>query len=331
MCSVLEAVLLSSPMSFVSMLEQEGRKGAGLLKKYKQNIDRPISAILSLNTIAHTVGAAGVGAQSLKVFGNEYFAVTSAVLTLLILIFSEIIPKTIGAAYWRQIALPSARIIHACVIVTYPLVYLSEHLTHAISGNKQSLSVSREEVSAMVTVGAEEGVFEKKENRMIQNLLKLDDITAREIMTPSSVVEMAEESMTLGEFYKNDAFRAYSRIPVYKEENDDYIIGYVLRQNILEKLSEDKFEMRLSDILRPILTFQETESVSDVWEKLLGKKEHISVIIDEYGCFRGIVTMEDVIETMLGTEIVDEKDTVTDMQELARAQWQEQQEQHEQP
>ena len=142
MCSVLEAVLLSSPMSFVSMLEQEGRKGAGLLKKYKQNIDRPISAILSLNTIAHTVGAAGVGAQSLKVFGNEYFAVTSAVLTLLILIFSEIIPKTIGAAYWRQIALPSARIIHACVIVTYPLVYLSEHLTHAISGNKQSLSVS---------------------------------------------------------------------------------------------------------------------------------------------------------------------------------------------
>lgn len=137
--------------------------------------------------------------------------------------------------------------------------------------------------------------------------------------------------MTLGEFYKNDAFRAYSRIPVYKEENDDYIIGYVLRQNILEKLSEDKFDMRLSDILRPILTFQETESVSDVWEKLLGKKEHISVIIDEYGCFRGIVTMEDVIETMLGTEIVDEKDTVTDMQELARAQWQEQQEQHEQP
>lgn len=271
-----------------------------------------------------------MGAQSLKVFGNEYFAATSAILTLLILIFSEIIPKTIGAAYWRQIAIPAARITHVCVIVTYPLVYLSEHLTHAISGNKQSLSVSREEVSAMVTVGAEEGVFEKKENRMIQNLLKLDDITVREIMTPSSVVEMAEEGMTLGEFYKNDAFRTYSRIPVFNADNDDYIIGYVLRQNILEKLSEDKFDMRLSDILRPILTFQETESVSDVWEKLLAKKEHISVIIDEYGCFRGIVTMEDVIETMLGTEIVDEKDTVTDMQELARAQWLEQQEQQEQ-
>ncbi|GAY29601.1 cBS domain protein [Prevotella sp. MGM2] len=330
MCSVLEAVLLSSPMSFISMLEQEGKKGAALLKKYKQNIDRPISAILSLNTIAHTVGAAGVGAQSLEVFGNEYFAATSAILTLLILILSEIIPKTIGAAYWRQIAIPAARVIHMLVFITYPLVVLSELVTRIFAGKKQAVSVSREEVSAMVTVGAEEGVFEKKENRMIQNLLKLDDITAREIMTPSSVVEMAEESMTLGEFYKNDAFRSYSRIPVYNIENDDYIIGYVLRQTILEKLSEDKFNMRLSDILRPVLTFSETESVSDVWEKLLAKKEHISVIIDEYGCFRGIVTMEDVIETMLGTEIVDEKDTVTDMQELAREKWQEQQEQQEQ-
>lgn len=203
-------------------------------------------------------------------------------------------------------------------------------LTKLISPKKAALSVSREEVSAMITVGVEEGVFEKKENRMIQNLLKLDDITARDIMTPSSVVEIAEESTTLSEFYKNPAFRAYSRIPIYNEENDDYIKGYVMRQTILEKLAEDKFNQRLSDIVRPVLTFQETESVSKIWEKLLAKKEHISIIIDEYGCFRGIVTMEDVIETMLGTEIVDEKDTVTDMQELAREKWQEQKEQQEQ-
>ena len=278
-CSVLEAVLLSSPMSFVSMLEREGRPGAALLKKYKQDIDKPISAILTLNTIAHTVGATGVGVQSEVLFGSEYFALTSAILTLLILVLSEILPKTI------------------------------------------------EEVSAMVTVGAEEGVFEKKENSMIQNLLKLDDIKARDIMTPSSVVEMAEESMSLREFYQNEAFRTYSRIPVYNEENDDYIKGYVLRQSILERLTEDKFDLRLSDIVRPILTFQETEPVSNIWEKLLAKKEHISIIIDEYGCFSGIVTMEDDIETMLGTEIVDEKDKVTDMQEFAREKWQEQQEQ----
>ncbi len=325
LCSILEAVLLSAPMSYVSMLEKEGRKGAALLKKYKQDIDKPIAAILSLNTISHTVGAAGVGAQSEAVFGSEFFAITSAVLTLLILVFSEIIPKTIGAAYWRQMAIPCSRIIHVLVVITYPLVLMSEAITHFFSSKKQQASVSREEVSAMVTVGAEEGVFEKKENRMIQNLLKLDDICARDIMTPSSVAEIAEESMTLREFYHNEAFRQFSRIPVYNDENDDYIKGYVLRQTILEKLSEDKFDLRLSDIMRPVLTFSETEDVAHVWEKLLAKKEHISIIIDEYGCFRGIVTMEDVIETMLGTEIVDEKDTVTDMQEFAREKWQEQQ------
>lgn len=314
-------------MSFVSMLEKEGRKGAPLLKKYKQDIDKPIAAILSLNTISHTVGAAGVGAQSEAIFGSQFFAITSAILTLLILVFSEIIPKTIGASYWRKMAIPCARIIHVLVIVTYPLVLMSELITHIFSSKKQQTSVSREEVSAMVTVGAEEGVLEKKENRMIQNLLKLDDVKARDIMTPSSVAEIAEESMTLREFYQNDAFRQFSRIPVYNEENDDYIKGYVLRQTILEKLSEDKFNLRLTDIIRPVLTFQENENVGKIWEQLLAKKEHISIIIDEYGCFRGIVTMEDVIETMLGTEIVDEKDTVTDMQEFAREKWQEQQQQ----
>ena len=326
LCSVLEAVLLSTPMTFVSMLESEGRTGASLLKKYKQDIDKPISAILTLNTIAHTVGAAGVGAQSQEIWGDEFFALTSAVLTFLILVLSEIIPKTIGASYWRQLAIPAARIIHTLVIITYPFVLLSEFITHFFSSNHQPMTVSREEVSAMVNVGAEEGVLATKENRMIQNLLKLDDMKARDIMTPSSVVEMAEESMTLREFYRHDAYSTYSRIPVYNEENDDFIKGYVLRQTILEKLSEDKFELRLTDIVRPVLTFQENEPVSKIWEKLLAKKEHISVIIDEYGCFRGIVTMEDVIETMLGTEIVDEKDTVTDMQELAREKWQEQQE-----
>lgn len=329
LCSVLEAVLLSTPMSFITMKEQDGSKTAQLLKKYKLENEKPLAAILSLNTIAHTIGAAGVGAQSDKVFGNEYFAVTSALLTLLILVLSEIIPKTIGANYWRQLAIPMTRIIHGLVTLTYPLVIMSDFITRLVSPRVQPISVSREEVSAMVTVGAEEGVLEKKENRMIQNLLKLDDITARDTMTPSSVVEMAEESMTLREFYSHTEYSTYSRIPIFNEENDDYIKGFVLRQTILEKLSEDKFTLRLSDIMRPVLKFQETESVAKIWETLLAKKEHISIIIDEYGCFRGIVTMEDVIETMLGTEIVDEKDKVTDMQELAREKWQEQQEQQE--
>lgn len=326
LCSILEAVLLSTPMSFITMKEQEGVKIAQLLKKYKIENERPLAAILSLNTIAHTIGAAGVGAQSNEIFGDEYFAITSSILTLLILVLSEIIPKNIGANYWRQLAIPATKLIHILVIIAYPLVLMSDWLTRLMPAKKQVLSVSREEVSAMVAVGAEEGVLEKEENSMIQNLLKLDDITARDIMTPSSVVEIAEENITLKEFYQNEAYRAYSRIPVYNEENDDYIKGYVLKQTILEKLSEDKFGMHLSEVTRPILSFQENVSVSEIWETLLAKKEHISIIIDEYGCFRGIVTMEDVIETMLGTEIVDEKDTVTDMQELARERWQEQKE-----
>ena len=327
LCSVLEAVLLSTPMSYISMRENQGSKTATLMKQYKNNVDRPVGAILSLNTIAHTIGSAGVGAESIKIFGEQYFGLISAILTLLILVLSEIIPKTIGASYWRSLAMPSTRIIRVLILITYPLVLLSELITKVFTPRGNQASMSREEVSAMVTVGAEEGVLEKKENRMIQNLLKLDDVKARDIMTPSSVAEIAEESMTLREFYQNDAFRQFSRIPVYNEENDDYIKGYVLRQTILEKLSEDKFNLRLTDIIRPVLTFQENENVGKIWEQLLAKKEHISIIIDEYGCFRGIVTMEDVIETMLGTEIVDEKDTVTDMQEFAREKWQEQQQQ----
>ena len=327
-CSILEAVLLSTPTSFVTMKEDEGASGATLLKALKENIDRPISAILCLNTIAHTIGAAGVGAEATKVFGEEYFGVISVVLTILILVFSEIIPKSIGARYWRSLACPTAFVIRGMVIITYPLVVLSEYIMKIFSGSEQPVSVSRDEVSAMVKVGAEEGVFETEENRMIQNLLRLDSITAHEIMTPSVVVASADEQMTLKDFYLEKEYSTYSRIPVY-EEDDNYITGYVLRQTVLEKLTEDKFSMRLADIVRPILKFEESTSVSGIWEMMLAKKEHISVIFDEYGCMRGIVTMEDVIETMLGYEIVDEKDTVEDMQELAREKWQRMQEEDE--
>jgi len=325
-CSVLEACLLSTPMSFITMKEEEGSKAASTLKKLKQDIDRPISAILSLNTIANTGGATAVGYQASVVWPSNSTAtgLVAAGLTLLILVCSEIIPKTIGANYWRKLILPATPVLRGLVVIAWPLVVLAQGITRFISPKEPQASVSREEVSAMVSVGTEEGVFKKKEDRMIQNMLKLSNITAREIMTPSSVVEMAEETMTLREFYQNESFRNFSRIPVYKD-NDDYITGYVLRQTILERLSEDKFDLTLEEIARPILKFQETDNVAAIWEKLLAKKEHISAVIDEFGCLRGIVTMEDVIETMLGTEIVDEKDTITDMQEYAREQWKEQQ------
>lgn len=320
-CSVLEATILSTPITFINTLEQQGAKGAARLKKLKTDIDRPISAILVINTIANTVGASLVGAEAAKLFASTGVGVISGVFTFCILVFSEIIPKTIGSNYWRSLAVPASSIIQFLIYITFPIVWLVEKFTRFITDDSAP-AVSREEVVAMVSTGAEEGVLEKEENKMIQNLLKLDDVTAHEIMTPSSVVTMAESSQTIREFYNSDDFAKFSRIPLYEEENDDYITGYVLKQEILEKLAQDKFNIKLKDLARPILSFREDESVSNIWEKLLENKEHISVIIDEYGSMRGIVTMEDVIETMLGFEIVDEKDEVVDMQELAKEQWQ---------
>lgn len=319
LCSVLEATLLSTPLSYITGLEEQGVKGAERLKRLKQNSDRPISAILCLNTIANTVGASIVGSLVYEVYGDALVGIFSTIFTLAILIFSEIIPKTVGSSYWRSLALPASAIISMMIFITFPLVWVLEHLQRLISSNSNQVSVSREDISAMVSVATEEEVIEKDEKKMIQNLLKLDEVTAHEIMTPSVVVEMVPGTMTIREFY--DSENTHSRILIYDEENDEYVTGYVLRQEVLEKMAEDSFDTTLDDIIRPIMTFGEDDSVADIWEKLLEKKEHISAILDEYGSLRGIVTMEDVIETMLGQEIVDEKDEVVDMQEYAKDQW----------
>ena len=319
LCSMLEATLLSTPLSFITGLEEQGIKGSARLKKLKQDPDRPISAILCLNTIANTVGASIVGSLVYEVYGDALVGAFSTIFTLAILFFSEIIPKTIGTSYWRSLALPASSIISGMIFISYPLVWILEKFTKLISSRSEQVSVSREDISAMVSVATEEEEIEKEEKKMIQNILKLDEMTAHEIMTPSVVVEMVPGNMTIKEFYESD--NTHSRILIYDEENDEYVTGYVLRQEVLEKMAEDKFTTTLDEIIRPILTFGEEDSVSDIWEKLLERKEHISAILDEYGSLRGIVTMEDVIETMLGHEIVDEKDEVVDMQEYAKEQW----------
>ena len=319
LCSMLEATLLSTPLSYITGLEEQGVKGSLRLKRLKQNPDRPISAILCLNTIANTVGASIVGSLVYEVYGDPLVGIFSTIFTLAILIFSEIIPKTIGTSYWRKLAIPASAIISGMIFIAFPLVWILEHMTRLISSGSNQVSVSREDISAMVSVATEEEVIETEEKKIIQNLLKLDEVTAHEIMTPSTVVEMADSSMTVREFYDSDL--THSRILIYDDDNSDYVVGYVLRQTVLEKMAEDKFQISIRDIARPILTFSEDESVGNIWEKFLEKKEHISVIIDEYGTFRGLVTMEDVIETMLGQEIVDETDEVVDMQEYAKEQW----------
>lgn len=316
LCSILEAVLLSTPMSFISMKENEGNKTAILMKRYKNNVDRPVGAILSLNTITHTIGSAGVGAESIKIFGEEYFGLISAILTLLILVLSEIIPKTIGASYWRSLAMTSTKIIRVLIFITYPLVLLSEVITKIFTPKSHQVSVSREEVSAMVDVGTTEGIFRESESKIIKSCIHLAGVKAREIMTPSIVVETANMSLTIKEFYDQQTWN-FSRIPVY-DTNKDYIVGYVLKDMVLKALSDDKFDTKLSDMVRSILSFNEDDSVYQIWEKMLEKREHISIIVDEYGCLRGVVSMEDIIETMTGVEIVDEDDVAVDMQAFAK-------------
>ena len=255
LCSVLEAVLLSTPMSYISMRENQGSKTATLMKQYKNNVDRPVGAILSLNTIAHTIGSAGVGAESIKIFGEQYFGLISAILTLLILVLSEIIPKTIGASYWRSLALPSTRIIRVLILITYPLVLLSELITKVFTPRGNQASMSREEVSAMVDVGTTEGIFRESESKLIKSCIALSGVKARQIMTPSIVVESACQDLTVKDFQAKQSW-SFSRIPVYAGDKD-YITGYVLKDAVLKLLSEDQFHVKLSDLKRPILTFRE--------------------------------------------------------------------------
>ena len=322
LCSILESVLMSTPISFITMKEDEGYKPAPLFRKYKENIERPIAAILALNTIANTVGAAGVGRQATEVFGSEWFGLVSAVTTILILIFSEIIPKTIGTSYYKSLMGFSTRVIRVLIILMYPLVIVIEGLGKLLSRkDEDEPEVSREEVSAMANVGEEEGVIDEDENKIIQNVIKLDNVKAFDVMTPRVVSAVAPESMTLKEFYKGKTFEHHSRIPVYGE-SPEYITGYVLRGDALEALADDKFEMKLADIKRTVTCFDEEKSVSEIWDELLAKREQIGVIIDEYGAFQGIITLEDIIETIFGLEITDESDEAVDMQQLARDRWQ---------
>lgn len=320
LCSILESVLMSTPISYITMREDEGYKLATLFKKFKTDTSRPIAAILSLNTIANTIGAAGVGKQATEVFGSEWFGLVSAAMTIIILVCSEIIPKTIGTNYWKRLMGFTARTINILVIVMYPLVLLVKAFSHLLTPKDAELAVSREEVSALADLGEDEGVIDEDENKIIQNVIKLDHVKAYDVMTPRIVCATAPEKMTLKEFYKNDEYSHFSRIPVYADEPEQ-ITGFILRSEALEDLAEDKFNERLSSIRRDIHLYNEDQSISDIWESMLKHKEQIAIIVDEYGSFEGILTLEDIIETIFGLEIIDESDTVSDMQQLARERW----------
>ncbi|MEN5193148.1 CNNM domain-containing protein [Sphingobacterium faecium] len=327
-CSIMEAVLLSNPISYLKSRLENGDRSVETMLKLKNDIDKPLSAILSLNTVAHTVGAAGVGAQATVVFGEAYFGIVSAVLTILILVLTEIIPKTLGANYSKELVGISAKVIQVMIFIIYPLVWMSSILTKMMSREKSEFTTSREEISALASIGMQEGIFVDKENKIIQNLIKLKSLKIREVLTPRIVVVTANEEMTLEDFLKNKEFLHFSRIPIYSE-NRDNITGYIFRELVFEKLAEDQFDLKLKDIKRDIIHFPENMTLFEAWEKMLQDKEHISLITDEYGGMEGIVTLEDIIESLLGFEIVDEKDKVEDMQQYAIKRWQEKQKKYE--
>ena len=324
MCSILEAALLSITPSYIKIKKQEGKAFAEVLAHLKQDIDKPLIAILTINTIAHTVGAILVGVQAEKAFGDgsNSVGIVSAVMTLAILVLSEIIPKTIGATYWQSLGNFTAK---ALQIMIFPLKYtgilwLMMLTTKLIGKSAHVSSMSREEFAAITEAAEEEGVFEESETKVIKNLLVFKSVEAKDVMTPFSVAITEDEGMTLKEFHNNHKNLKFSRIPVYKNKANN-ISGFILKDDVLEHMIEDKGELNLSDIKREILVTDADTPIPELFEIFVQQRAHISMIVDQYGNTVGIVTMEDIIETLLGLEIMDESDSVEDMQVLARKNW----------
>ena len=320
MCSLLEATLLSSTSSYIESLDKKGYspKTVDLAKDVKQNIDKSISSILTLNTFANTMGAAGVGAQAAIIFGSNWQAVIAFILTLMVLFISEIFPKTLGAIYWRKFIVPATYIISFMIKITYPFIFLATFITNALQkGRKNEANFSKDEIITIVDMSEKEGVIQAKESILIKNLFKLKNIKAKDIMTPRTVVFALDFKTSVKEALLNDNLYVYSRIPVYNESIDD-IVGVVFKQTILEKRVKKKKSTLLKDIMVPIHKVPENLSVSVLFDLFIRMKMHLFLVQDEYGQTSGVVTLEDTLETMLGIEIVDEMDQVTDMQEFAK-------------
>ncbi len=320
-CSLAEAVLLSVNSAYVGAMKNSPGPGAKALQELHASLDRPLAAILSLNTVAHTIGAAGVGAQAAIVFGNQFVGLTSAVLTLLILVFSEIIPKTLGASYWKALAPSLAVSIVWLTRLLTPLVWLSERITRLFAAPEKSVwNFSRDELEAMAEIGVEEGNLHVKELRVVKNLMRLHRLTVRDIMTPRSVIFAVPEEVTVRSFFQAHANQPFSRIPIYSGSQDN-ISGYVLKNDLLMAQARDEFDRPLLDFIRQFPVIPDMISAFQVFDRLVHERSHILLVIDEYADFQGVVTLEDVMETLIGLEIIDEQDTVENMQDLARKKW----------
>ena len=321
LCSVAESVLLSITPSYIEGQKEKRPKHAALLKRLKQdNVDRSLAAILTLNTIAHTVGAIGAGAKATVVFGSAWFGLFSAVMTLLILFLSEIVPKTIGAVYWSKLVGPISFFVNTLIVVLYPIVWISERLTKFISHGKDIHIFSRDEFIAMTQVGVETGQIHSKESRIIRNLFRFESLKVADIMTPRAVISALAEDMKIIDSLKQVTHTPFSRLPLYRTHTDD-ITGFVLKDDVLIFTAHKRGDEKLKALKREILAVPESVSLTALLEHFLKNRQHITIVVNEYGGTDGLVTLEDLIETLMGMEIMDETDDVEDMRALARKQW----------
>jgi len=321
LCSIAEAVLLSITPAYIQGVRERKPKSAQLLQRLRQDqVDRSLAAILTLNTIAHTVGAVAAGAKATEIFGHTWVGVFSALLTLAILFFSEIIPKTIGAVYWTQLSLPTAHFVRFLILALYPLIIVSEALTRIIAKDRPMHVFSRDEFAAMADLGHETGSLGKRESLIIRNLLRLTALKARDIMTPRTVIAALPSDLTIEEAIGKQLPAPFSRIPIFGDDLDD-IQGLVLKDEILLKHARGNGNDSLKSLCRHLPAIPDTKSLPELFEYFLNQRQHIALVVDEYGGTQGLVSLEDVVETLLGDEIVDEMDRVEDMRKMARKKW----------
>jgi CBS domain containing-hemolysin-like protein len=330
LCSIWEAVLLSVSPSFIETQRQQGTATGKILTSFNDNIDRPLAAILTLNTIAHTVGAIGVGAQAGKVWGDQTWAiwgfalnveaVIAALMTLAILILSEIIPKTIGANNWKNLAGITARSVNVITYALWPLVRVAQWITSALKKDKARSVFTRGDISAMASIGVKTGNLSEDEYRLLQNVLTFKSVSAKKVMTPRTVVQAADESITIQDFYDSGIGGRHSRIPIFKENIDD-VTGYILKHQANNALIDGHGDDKLFTIGRPLLFVEEGDTISHALELMRKNKEHLLRVVDQFGGTAGIISMEDIVETLLGLEILDELDVTADLQDLAKRKW----------
>lgn len=321
LCSIAESVLLSLTPAYIESQREKHPRRAALMRKLRiEQVDRSLAAILTLNTIAHTVGAIVAGAKATVVFGNAWIGLFSVIMTLAILFLSEILPKTIGAVYWQSFAYPTALFVKALIVILYPLVWISDGMTRLIARGRVAHVFSRDEFVAMAGIGEQGGHLAERESRIIQNLFRLGALRVVDIMTPRVVISACQRDQTVAEALLEAGRAPFSRLPVFGADLDD-LTGFVLKDELLMLQSKGKGGTPLAPLERKIMAVPESMSLAKLLDQLLDRREHIAVVIDEYGGTRGLVTLEDVLETLLGMEIMDEQDDVEDMRALARQQW----------